>query len=187
MEQLIKWVQQYSPPAVVALAFSAALMFALRLIVERAVSTEFDKKLKRIELRLERRSHFEEMVLLEQYKTVAGLHMKIMRTLTYLYRNQKGLEVEGLFLKTDERSEIIPVTEVLQELAAKRYLLPAGFHDLLLQYTDHLRKYAYADFEELPKIEEECLWPLNEEFRSLMNDHFGIDKISWQVKSDCGD
>ncbi len=75
VDEILKWAGQYSAPVVILLAFGAALIFVFQQVVKKVVETEFDKRNKRLELLLQRRSNFEEKVLLDQYETATKLQL----------------------------------------------------------------------------------------------------------------
>jgi hypothetical protein len=83
------------------LACGAVLVFVFRYIVEKAVEAEFDKRNKRIELLLTRRSNFEEKVLLDQYETVTKLQLALGKIGADLNRVRSGIEIEGLMKGKD--------------------------------------------------------------------------------------
>ena len=175
MNELIEWAGQYSAPVVFLLACGAALIFVFRFIVEKAVEAEFDKRNKRLELLLERRSNFEEKVLLDQYEAVTTLQLKLGHIGADLKRMRSGIKVEGLLKGKD----IVPLSEVYIELQAKRFLLKADFCDLLKKEADNLLAFAKAkEPDEVSQLGREFL-ELNDRFRVEMNRAFGIEKISW--------
>jgi len=175
LNELIKWVGQYSAPVVILLACGAALIFVFRYVVEKAVQSEFDKRNKRLELLLERRSNFEEKVLLDQYEVVIQLQLKLGNIGADLNRMHSGIEVEGLMKGKD----IVPLSEVYIELQAKRFLLKEEFYNLLRKQADSLLALANAkEPDEVSMLGREFL-KLNEMFREEMNRAFGIEQISW--------
>jgi hypothetical protein len=101
MNEIIEWAGKYSAPAVFLLACGAVLVFVFRYIVEKAVEAEFDKRNKRIELLLTRRSDFEEKVLLDQYETVTKLQLALGKIGADLNRVRSGIEIEGLMKGKD--------------------------------------------------------------------------------------
>ena len=127
MDELLKWAGQYSAPVVILLACGAALIFAFQHVVEKAVEGEFEKRNKRIELLLQRRSNFEEKVLLDQYDAVTKLQLKLANIGADLNRLRSGIEVEGLMKGKD----IVPLSEVSIDLQAKRFLLKEALSESL--------------------------------------------------------
>ena len=175
MNVLIEWAGQYSAPVVALLGCGAALVFVFRYIVEKVVEAEFDKRNKRLELLLERRSDFEEKLLLDQYEVVTNLQLKLGNIGADLNRMRSGIEVEGLMRGKD----IVPLSEVYIELQAKQFLLKKEFNNLLRKEADNLLAYANAkEPDEASRLSREFL-RLNERFREEMNRAFGIEQISW--------
>lgn len=175
VNELLKWAGQYSAPVVILLACGAALIFVFRYVVEKAVEAEFDKRTKRIELLLERRSNFEEKVLLDQYEAVTALQLKLGNVGADLNRMRNGIEVEGLMNGKD----IVPLSDIYVELQAKRFLLKEEFYNLLQKRADNLRAFANArNADEVSRLGREFL-SMNQQFREKMNRAFGIEKISW--------
>ncbi len=175
VNELINWIRQYSIPVVILLACGAALVFVLRHVVEKAVDNQFEKRQKRLELLLERRSKFEEKVLLDQYEAVAKLQLKLASIGADINRMRSGIKVEGLMKGKD----IVPLSEVYIELQAKRFLLKEGFYELLSKEADNLLTFGNAnDPDEVSRLGREFL-ELNESFRKEMNLVFGIEKMSW--------
>lgn len=78
MDTLFAWPSQYSTPVVTLLALSAAGIYVLKNVMESAISAQFNKHTRQIELLLERRARFEEKVLLDQYELVKALQADII-------------------------------------------------------------------------------------------------------------
>ncbi len=175
VDVLLKWAGQYSAPVVILLACGAALIFAFRHVVEKAVEGEFEKRNKRIELLLKRRSNFEEKVLLDQYDAVTKLQLKLGNIAADLNRLRRGMEVKGL----KKGKDIVPLSEVYIDLQAKRFLLKEAFYNLLRKEADSLLAFANAkEPDEISRLGREFL-KLNETFREEMNREFGIEQIGW--------
>lgn len=175
MELILEWAKTYSTPVVVLLGFGAALVFVLRMIVEKAVEAQFDARNKRLELLLQRRSAFEEKILLDQYATVVDLQLRIKKIETDINRLRHGISVEGLM----KGGDIIPLSEVYAELQAKRFMLKEQLYDLLVSEVTALISFANArDPAETSKCEQKIL-SLNTSLQDAMNAVFGIDRITW--------
>jgi hypothetical protein len=175
VNQLIEWAAKYSTPVFVLLACGAVLIYILRLVVEKTVEAEFKVRNKRLELLLERRSGFEEKVLLNQYMAVTELQLNLSKIGADINRMHSGIEVEGLF----NGREIVPLSEVYIELQAKRFLFRNRFHDILLKEANNLLSLARAaNSDEVEMFAREFL-QLNEQFGEEMNRVFGIEQIGW--------
>jgi len=121
MDSLLQWLTQYSPPVVLLIAFGGSLVFILKNVTEKAISTEFDHYKHQIELKLEKRSNFEEKILLDRYLTIRDLETRIGRVMTDLNRLRHGTNVEGVIVNND----IVSLTEVFDLLAVNKYLITA--------------------------------------------------------------
>ncbi len=67
MDAILKWLSAYSLPVVILLAIGGAFLFVFQKIAEKAVAQAFDRHAKALELRLTRRSAFEEKILTDRY------------------------------------------------------------------------------------------------------------------------
>ena len=175
MELLIEWLGQYSAPIIVLLASGAALLFAMRTVTEKAVAAQIERYQKEITLRLERRSRFEERVLLDQYTTVGELLGRMVRVTTDLNRRAHGVDVEGLY----HGNELVPLTAVYEDLSSKRYLLGERFHPLLLQLANTVLALANArDDAQSKQLQARYLAELNAIY-ARANEAFGLTSIKW--------
>jgi hypothetical protein len=175
MDSVLEWLTKYSPPIVFLIVLSAALIFVLKTVTENAISSQFEEYKKEMGLRLERRSNFEERILLDRYTLVHDIQTKIGRVTTDLNRLRSGAKVKGLI----ENHDIVPLTEVFDLLDTNRYLLTDRFYDLLSKEAQVVLKCANKKPEELNECYSE-LGSLQESFRLSMNEAFGIDKITWE-------
>jgi hypothetical protein len=118
------------------MAVGAAFIFILQHVTEKAISSQFDRYSKEISLRLEKRSNFEEKILLDRYLTLRELQHRLGRVMTDLNRARLGSQVHGLFRDAD----IVPLTEVFEQLALNRYLITERFHTILWDQSQLLIK-----------------------------------------------
>jgi len=132
MDTIIEWLSKYSWPVATLFVLGAGFLFLIKYVTEKALDNKFKQYETEITLRLERRSRFEEKLLLDQYLLVTELFHKIKRIATDLRRHSQGITVEGLIDKND----IVPLTQVYEELSSKRYLLGSRFHDVLRRHSD---------------------------------------------------
>jgi hypothetical protein len=139
---------------------------------------EFDHRTKQSNLMLERRSNFEEQVLLDRYKVVRDLERRIQKVITDLNRLQHGSKVEGL----TNGQDIVPLTEVFVDLSINRFLLTERLHNVLYKQAQLVLKLAK---EQEPgrtrELEREYL-NSQEEFIAGMNREFAIDKITYSME-----
>jgi hypothetical protein len=175
MPTLVQWLQTYSLPVALLLIIGAGLLFLVKLVIERTVETQFRKLSKEIELRLERRSRFEERILLDRYLAAGELFGQIQRASTSVNRHIHGYEVEGLF----RGKELVPVTEFYEMLDAKTYLLGDELVGILDGLAEAVLSLASAHTPEQQKEAAAGYARLRAEFHVQMSQTFGIDKIVW--------
>jgi hypothetical protein len=175
MSEILEWVTRYSPPVILLLAAGAAVVYVLEHATEQAIKTQFDRYSKEMELRLKRRSDFEQKILLDRYELVTGLAVRLGRVTTDLNRARHGTVVEGLFRDND----IVPLTSVFEELAVKRFLLTERFHAIFQKQAHTVLRIANAkDDAERGQLEATYVQGLDELNRAV-NQDFGLEKISW--------
>lgn len=178
METVLKWLGQYSAPIALLLALSAALIYLLQNVVEKTIAFQFDRYAKEISLKLEKRSNFEERILLDRYMVLRDLQTRLGRVMTDLNRVRHGMMVEGLFRNGD----IVPLTEIFSQLAVDRYLITERFHKILWEESQLIIAIANeTDPERLEVLQAAYLRSLDA-FYEAMNDVFGIDKITWETR-----
>ena len=176
MTQLLEWLTQYSPPIVLLLAFGAGLLFIIKLIVEKSISSAFDAKSKAFEKLLERRSAFEEKVLSDRFTLVTELSARLERVVTNLNRLRSGKPVPDGFMR---QQEIVPLTEIFGDLEIHRLVLSEDFYRLFAKQAQLALKMSNMRSQEdwTNAIQE---WTrLREEIRFAAENAFGISKIRW--------
>jgi hypothetical protein len=174
MDKILEWLTKYSPPIVGLLAFGAALIFIFEKVTENVISYHFEQYKKEIDLRLQRRSNFEERVLLDRYTLVHDIQLKIEGVMTDLNRVKDGIKVEGLFRGGNE---LVRLTEVYEALDNNKYLLTERLYNVLFQEAEVARKFANAkqgNASDALRIE---YTNLRESFNQAMNEAFAIYKI----------
>lgn len=172
MDTILEWLSKYSWPVATLIVLGAGFLFLIKFVTEKALDNKFKEYETEITLRLERRSRFEEKLLLDQYLLVTELFHKIKRVATDLRRHQHGIVVEGLFDKHD----IVPLTQVYEELSSKRYLLGSQFHDVLSRLSNVVLRIANPTEREHTQLETEYL-RLIDEFNQIATEEFGIESI----------
>jgi hypothetical protein len=176
MEDLVKWLQLYSPVVTGGLAVGAGLLFVMKVVIERAVEAQFMRLQKEIELRLERRSRFEERVLTDRYAAAGKAFAQIQKVATDVNRHLHGQHVEGLFR---EGKELAPLTSVYETLDAERYLLGDELVTNLEHQAAAILSLASAHTPEQVQETAARYARLRGEFNQEMKRTFGIDKIAW--------
>ena len=175
MQIILEWAKSYSAPAAILLVCGAALIYILQRIVEKTIEAQFDVRSKRLELLLQRRSNFEEKILLDQYAAVSDLQLRIKKIEADINRQRHGVTVEGLMKGND----IVPLSEVFVELEAKSFMLKEHLCDLLKGEVRALISFANAKHPTEVKSCEQQILNLNTELRAEMDAVFGIDQITW--------
>ena len=129
MGDLLEWIGDYPAGVVVLIALCAALLYLVKLIVERGVTAGFDQRAKVWETRVERRSAFEEKVLLDRFELVSALSSRLERIMTDLNRVRHGKAPSTENFLVDD--ELVPLTEVFEDLQVHRLVLGERFHTIL--------------------------------------------------------
>jgi hypothetical protein len=178
MTQLLDWLTKYSPAVVLLLAFGAGLLFVIKLIVEKSITSEFDAKSKVFESLLKRRSAFEEKVLSDRFALITGLSTRLERVMTNMNRLLSGQLAPDGFMK---QSEIVPLTEIFEDIEIHRLVLGEDFHRLFSEQAQLALKIANVSRSSPEEwrngIEE---WTrLRQEIRLAAEAAFGISKIHW--------
>lgn len=177
MEEILKWLSTYSLPIVFLILMGAVFIYLVKMVTEKAISNEFDRHKKVIELELERRSSFEEKILLDRYSIICELQTKIGNVMTNIKRIKHGVKIEGFIVNND----IVPLTAVFELLAANKYLITKKFHDIFWQQSQTAMGFANEKDElNLKQLEAKYL-ELLEKFYKEMNDMFDLEKIKWKV------
>ena len=77
VNSILDWLTKYSPPVVLLLALGGMFIFVSKQVTENVITANFEKYKKEVELRLQRRSNFEERVLLDRYNCFATFIQKL--------------------------------------------------------------------------------------------------------------
>ncbi|SFU16569.1 hypothetical protein [Sedimentitalea nanhaiensis] len=174
MTDILELFQSYSPALIFAAALIAAAVFVLKKTTEKAINLEFDRHAKALTLGLERRSRFEEMVLIERYETLNDLLSRLDRIASDVRRYRHGTDVEGLMRGT----EIVPLTEVFERLSTRRHVLTERFYPKLDALGGLLIQYLNArDTIEAQRVQGEYKRLLNT-ILDEMSAVFGLNRIS---------
>lgn len=132
-----------------------------------------------IKTAIARRSDFEKQVLLDQYKLVVDLETKIMTVATNLNRERSGTHVPD-FIKD---GDIVPLTQVFEQLAICRWLLRDRFHELLERQSQLLLKIANErDEDSLKRLVVEFAKSATS-FSEAMEEVFKIGTITWGTEA----
>ena len=163
---------------VLLLVLGGIFIFVSKQMIENTISAQFQQYKKEVELRLQRRSNFEERVLLDRYALLRDIHHKIGRVMTDLNRVRSGTTVEGLIRNGD----IVPLTEVFELIEDNRYLITERFREILRGQAQLAIKYANTkDPKAIAKLQSEYV-ELDRTFDQAMNEVFGLDRITWETR-----
>ena len=176
MIQLLDWLTKYSPAVVVLIALGAAMLFVTKLIMERSIAYPFDTKSKFFDKLLERRSAFEDKVLSDRFALISGLSARLERVMTNLNRIRSGQQAPDGFMR---ENEILPLTEVFEDLEIHRLVLGEDFYRLFSRQAQLALKAAnLSNLEDWRNSGQE--WARGrEELRLAAEAAFGISKIHW--------
>ncbi len=110
-----------------------------------------------------------------QYKTATALYGKLVEITTNINRMKHGTEVPGFMNKND----IVPLTEVYEELTAKHFLLGDTFYQNLNAQANLALQLANvpATNKEASQAKAIEFRELQQEFGKLMIATFGIDEL----------
>jgi hypothetical protein len=172
----LDWHTKDSPAVVLLIALGAAMLFVTKLIVEKSVAYEFDTKSKIFEKLLERRSAFEDRVLSDRFALITGLSARLERVMTTLNRARSGQQAPNGFMSNNE---IVPLTEVFEDLEVHRLVLGEDFYSLFSGQAELALKAAnLSSLEDWRNSGQE--WARGrEELRLAAEAAFGISKIHW--------
>jgi hypothetical protein len=130
---------------------------------------------KRIEAGIDRRSRFEERVVLDRYNAAATVVGQIQRVATDVNRCLHHQTVEGLF----NGNELVPLTTVYETLAAQRYLLGEGLYEILQSQAAEILRIAKAQTSQEQTDATNRYLELQKQFNHEMNRIFRIDRMEW--------
>lgn len=179
MESLIDWAAQYSAPILVLLCIAAATIFVLKIVTERTIEAKFSQMQKTIELSLERRSEFEQRVLLDRYQLIVDILARLERISTDVNRARWGQHIEGLYVELNGRVDIPAITAVYQDLQSKAYLLSPTSRALLREQAATVIDIANAPSDEEYKRIAARYLQNHSRLMELINEEFGTTAIKW--------
>lgn len=176
MNQVLTWIETYSPVTVFLLIFISISAFLLRQTAEKAISTQFEKYSKDVELRLERTSKFKEQILLDSYKVSIELEACLLNINLNLARAVKGNAPSGFIVN----GEIQSLSDLTYKLNTERYLLPPKICKILGIQRDILFKMVDAfnqkDSDLLSELDNNFM-KQSDYFQHQMTKCFGLGKL----------
>ena len=111
----------------------------------------------------------------ERYKLVCEFAQRLSQITTDLNRAYHGRQIEGLF----DGNEVVPLTAVFEDLAAKKFQLSEQFHRYIYRQAQVVLSLAnLEDKENRRDIESKYLHNLAR-LTEMANAEFGTDKVSW--------
>lgn len=176
MNDLLAWLADYSPLVVALLAAAAAFLFVAKTVVEKAVSARMDAYAEDLRLRLGRRSGFEEKILTDRYVAFSDLFMRLQRITTTLNRVRHGQALPDGFIVGND---VVPLTEVYEELNVREMLLGPRLHGPLTEAAHVALDLTNARAsDEWPDLEKAWLRAV-EQLKSAAEEEFGLRTIRW--------
>ncbi|MCH8498926.1 MAG: hypothetical protein LAT63_10635 [Marinobacter sp.] len=179
MQELMAWLANYSPGIVLLLAIGAALIFLLKLVVEKVVSTQFSLQSKQLEIHFARRSAFEEKVLAERFALVNGLSARLEQVMTDLNRARSGQPLQEGVMRGNE---LVPLTTLFVDLEIHRLLLGEGFYELFTRMAQTAlataKQVQAGDSGAWEQLSRQWV-TLRAELRGAADDAFGLSRIHW--------
>jgi hypothetical protein len=175
MKDLYELLTQNSPFFIIMVLVLVSTVFVLKLIFEKSLSTEFDKYKKSMELKLKKRSRFDEKILLDRYNLIRDIQARQHKVLTIINRIRHGIKVDNFIIQ----NEPVQMTEVYELLALNKIIITLPIHDKLIKQADLIMKIINDKaFTKREKFEKEYLTMIDD-LNSEMNKMFGLDKIKW--------
>lgn len=174
MSEILNWLGTYSWPVVLLICIGGALLFCFKLITEKAILREMDRYARQVELALQRRSNFEERILIERYAVLRDLNSRLMKIVTDINRVHHGQQVENLFVGHD----MVPLTEVFKLIDLNRYLIPPPFHVILEKQSQVALEFYKSRDPLSQQSAATTIQSLREEFNGKMEEYFGLSGIN---------
>ena len=178
MTSILEWFEEYSFGIVLLLVLASALIYVIRIVVEKAVNARFDKYSTELALSLGRRSNFEERVLVDRYSAFTDLTTRLETIATEINRLRHGGTAEQGFLVGNE---IVPLTRVYEDLESKRLLLGERLYGEVREaarITLHLANFQHLSPDELVAWEASFI-EQRTKLREAADNEFRLSSIKW--------
>ena len=175
MTQVLDWLSNHSLPVAIAIILGAAFLYVLKVFTDKSIEKQFDRYSTRVELQLQRRSRFEELILTRRFEFLSSTRSKLDRVFTNINRMHRGTDIEGFRVNDD----IVPLTEVFEDLNNAKYLISEAFFDVLQRKAALALEFANARNAAARQEVISRLAPLNDAFDKLMIETFNLNKIEW--------
>jgi hypothetical protein len=165
MTEILGWLQQYSTGVVVLIAIGAALLYLMKLLIEKTIDNG-----------LKRRSAFEEKVLTDRFTLLASFSSRMHKVTTTLNRVRAGQpRPDGFFV----HNEIVPLTTICEDISANRLVLGETFHQMLFEKTDAMVRLANAHDDDVWNAASVELAAIDSKLLAEAERVFGISRIAW--------
>ena len=174
MAELLLWLKEYSPAVVVLLLLGAAVIYVLKLTVDRSIAAGFDTHVKELELNLQRRSAFKERILTERFTRIAELSARLEKVMTNLNRQRQNFPVPQGF---KNGNEIVPLTEIYEDLTIHRLALTEGFFQLFREKANLALKAANAKNQDEWSVISSAWLSVDEKIRAAVEETFSLSEI----------
>jgi hypothetical protein len=176
VDDLLTWLKDYSPAVVALIAAGAVFLFVAKTVVEKAVTARLDAYAEDLRLRLGRRSGFEEKILTDRYVAFSDLFMRLQRITTTLKRGRSGQPLPDGFIVGND---IVPLTEVYEELNVREMLLGPRLHAPLTEAARVALELANArSSDDWPALEPVWLRAVAR-LKTAADEEFGLGTIRW--------
>lgn len=165
MAEILAWLEQYSAGAVVLIALGAALLYLVKLLIEKTIDNS-----------LKRRSAFEEKVLTDRFTLIASFSTRMHKVTTALNRIRAGQPAPDGFLV---HGEIVPLTEIYEDISASKLVLGETFHSMHLDKTHAMLRLANAPDDDAWNAAIAELAAIENTLLAEAERVFGISRIAW--------
>lgn len=139
------------------------------------VKADVTKELSQFTQRMERRSEFEQHLLMERYKLISEFAYRLSRITTDLNRYWHGQQVEALF----DGNEVVPLTAIYEDLAARSFHLSEKFHKFFYEQAGVVLEMAQASTSEARERGQRRYLDNLRRLSEMVNAEFGTEKVSW--------
>ena len=160
---------------VLLLALWSATIYIIRSIVDKSIDAKFEAYSKRFETRLD----FEQKILSERYTLIMELSRRLEKVMTNLNRKRTNMPIPDGFITAT--NEIVPLTEIFEDLEINRLALTERFYLLFTEQAKLALRAANAVDSEWQEIFED--WAnLRAEIRAATDEVFALSKIKMQLQ-----
>ncbi|MGH3451661.1 MAG: hypothetical protein ACRDQW_13240, partial [Haloechinothrix sp.] len=177
---VLDWLTRYPLWVVVVLAAAGLAIYVGRVIAEQVAEKKTELAFTARQLRIEGRSSFENRVLTDRYEIFNQIFARLVRITTDLNRVQAGgaPHTEPFLMRAGSRTEVVPLTEIFDELEQHRLLLGDEIYYELAETADLILRMANAGSDESGVLATR--WSqARGRLRDLAETQFGLSQIRW--------